>query len=106
MLHFCTYVTFPCAKIKLPIYQNQIDLDCYYCSIAIIYRSRIFLPKIFYFNLFFGYLTQKTKANKRHFLTESAPPSGERDKFSTVALSSSTLADIGAEPLFNGFIST
>lgn len=40
------------------------------------------------------------------FLTERAPPSGDSDKFSTVALSSSTLADIGAEPLFSGLIST
>lgn len=28
------------------------------------------------------------------------------DKFSTVARNSSTLAEIGAEPLLNGFIST
>lgn len=38
--------------------------------------------------------------------TDKAPPSGDNDKFSTVARNSSTLADIGADPLFNGFIST
>jgi len=31
---------------------------------------------------------------------------GNNDMFSTVALNSSTLALIGAEPLLNGFIST
>lgn len=38
--------------------------------------------------------------------TDKAPPSGDNDKFSTVARNSSTLAEIGADPLFNGFIST
>lgn len=38
--------------------------------------------------------------------TDNAPPSGDSDKFSTVARNSSTLAEIGADPLFNGFIST
>lgn len=38
--------------------------------------------------------------------TDKAPPSGDNDKFSTVARSSSTLAEIGADPLFNGLIST
>lgn len=38
--------------------------------------------------------------------TDKAPPRGDRDKFSTVARNSSTLADIGADPLFKGFIST
>lgn len=40
------------------------------------------------------------------FHTDKAPPSGDNDKFSTVARSSSTLAEIGADPLFNGLIST
>lgn len=34
------------------------------------------------------------------------PPVGDKDIFSTVARSSSTEADMGAEPLFSGFIST
>jgi len=38
-------------------------------------------------------------------LTEAAV-TGESDKFSTVARSSSTLALIGAEPLLSGLIST
>lgn len=38
-------------------------------------------------------------------LTEIAPI-GDREIFPTVARNSSTLADIGAVPLFNGFIST
>lgn len=38
--------------------------------------------------------------------TDKAPPRGDKDKFSTVARNSSTDADIGADPLFNGFIST
>lgn len=40
-----------------------------------------------------------------YILTETMA-TGESDKFSTVARSSSTLALIGAEPLLNGLIST
>ena len=43
--------------------------------------------------------------NKLCTLTEAAA-TGESDKFSTVARSSSTLALIGAEPLLSGLIST
>jgi hypothetical protein len=43
--------------------------------------------------------------NKLCTLTEAAG-TGESDKFSTVARSSSTLALIGAEPLLRGLIST
>lgn len=39
-------------------------------------------------------------------LTDKAPPNGDNDKLSTVALNSSTLAEIGAIPLFSGLIST
>lgn len=40
-------------------------------------------------------------------LTDKAPPSGDdSDRFSTVARSSSTLAEIGADPLLSGLIST
>lgn len=40
-------------------------------------------------------------------LTDKAPPSGdESERFSTVARSSSTLAEIGADPLLSGLIST
>jgi hypothetical protein len=45
----------------------------------------------------------KVKSNWK--LTESAPM-GDNDKFSTVARSSSTEAEIGAVPLFSGLIST
>lgn len=38
--------------------------------------------------------------------TDEAPPRGDKDKFPTVARNSSTLAEIGAEPFFNGLIST
>lgn len=44
--------------------------------------------------------------NRQRIRTESAPPSGESERFSTVARNSSTLAEIGAVPLFNGLIST
>lgn len=45
------------------------------------------------------------KICKKSILTERIPI-GDNEIFPTVALSSSTLADIGAEPLLRGLIST
>lgn len=109
-----TIFTFECATIELPIYQNQ--LEFLFSFVILFYRYHIPIPygllyvspEIYYNIVYLNSLKMVgVKRNKQEkFLTESAPPSGDSDKFSTVALSSSTLADIGADPLFSGFIST
>lgn len=43
---------------------------------------------------------------QRTMILTDKTPIGDNDKFSTVALNSSTLAEMGAVPLFSGLIST
>lgn len=54
--------------------------------------------KTFFYNV--------TKNINEKQLTDNTPAIGDNERFSTVARNSSTLADIGALLLFNGFIST
>jgi hypothetical protein len=57
-------------------------------------------------NSTFHTLTVRLTTNIHIYILTETIATGESDKFSTVARSSSTLALIGAEPLLNGLIST
>jgi len=74
-------------------------------------RGRVYITRsseimgYLYFNIA-SHASGMSDAKRRATLMLLTVGAGDNDKFSTVALSSSTLALIGAPPLLRGFIST